>query len=473
MIGQGQQLKQTQRLSPIQIQAIKILELPALEMEELARNELDSNPCVEEVRKDEDSEARQEDLSLDATKASDDIPGYRLREQLRGRDPDDNSRSDPFVQRDTSAQSLIDQIECKDLSEHEKDIARFIIGSLNEHGYLDRDISSLTDDMEFRAGIGTSDEEVERMVAAVQELEPAGIAARDLKECLLLQLRTKDRTDRVRNATAIVSDHFEDFAAKRYSKIMQRLGIDETQFKDARACIRSLNPYPGGQFTLTDEDKAQQIVPDFVLTKNDNDEIDFTMPRARVPEVRISSYYKERLEEARMPGADKSLKEAAVTIKDYVSRATNFVEAMKQRQNTLKRTMKAIMDYQHNFFESGDEADLKPLILETIANQTGYDISTISRVANSKYIETPFGIFPLKFFFTEGLVNAEGETVSTREIKKVLGEIIDAEDKKDPLTDEALVDALTAKGYIIARRTVAKYRDQLGIPTARLRRETL
>lgn len=472
MIGQGQQLKQTQRLSPIQIQAIKILELPALEMEELARNELDSNPCVEEVRKDEDSEARQEDLSLDAMKASDDIPGYRLRQQLRGRDADD-SRSDPFVQRDTSAQSLIDQIECKDFTEHEKDIARFIIGSLNEHGYLDRDISSLTDDMEFRAGIGTSDEEVERMVAAVQELEPAGIAARDLRECLLLQLRAKDRTDRVRNATAIVSDHFEDFAARRYSKIMQRLGIDETQFKDARACIRGLNPYPGGQFTLTDEDKAQQIVPDFVLVKNDNDEIDFTMPRARVPEVRISSYYKERLEEARMPGADKSLKEAAVTIKDYVSRATNFVEAMKQRQNTLKRTMKAIMDYQRNFFESGDEADLKPLILETIANQTGYDISTISRVANSKYIETPFGIFPLKFFFTEGLVNAEGETVSTREIKKVLGEIIDAEDKKEPLTDEALVDALTAKGYLIARRTVAKYRDQLGIPTARLRRETL
>lgn len=472
MIGQGQQLKQTQRLSPIQIQAIKILELPALEMEELARNELDSNPCVEEVRKDEDSEARQEDLSLDAMKASDDIPGYRLRQQLRGRDADD-SRSDPFVQRDTSAQSLIDQIECKDFTEHEKDIARFIIGSLNEHGYLDRDISSLTDDMEFRAGIGTSDEEVERMVAAVQELEPAGIAARDLRECLLLQLRAKDRTDRVRNAIAIVSDHFEDFAARRYSKIMQRLGIDETQFKDARACIRGLNPYPGGQFTLTDEDKAQQIVPDFVLVKNDNDEIDFTMPRARVPEVRISSYYKERLEEARMPGADKSLKEAAVTIKDYVSRATNFVEAMKQRQNTLKRTMKAIMDYQRNFFESGDEADLKPLILETIANQTGYDISTISRVANSKYIETPFGIFPLKFFFTEGLVNAEGETVSTREIKKVLGEIIDAEDKKEPLTDEALVDALTAKGYLIARRTVAKYRDQLGIPTARLRRETL
>jgi RNA polymerase sigma-54 factor len=325
------------------------------------------------------------------------------------------------------------------------------------------------DDLAFRAGVESSAEEVEQMLKVIQEFEPSGVGARDLRECLLLQLEDKKRTPSVDNAIRVLETQFDAFKNRHFQKIMTRLHLSEDEMKAVLEEIRRLNPAPGGQIDDSYSDQAQQVVPDFQLDY-ENGQLILSMPRFSIPELRINRKYSEIMENGRLSDS-KADKEAATFVKQKIDSAKWFIEALRQRQNTLESTMKAIIDFQHDYFIDGDESSLRPMVLKDIAEKTGFDISTISRVVNSKWIETHFGIFPLKYFFSEGLENSEGEEVSTREIKKVLRELVDHEDKHNPLTDDELVDGLAAKGYKVARRTIAKYRALLDIPKARLRRE--
>ena len=395
------------------------------------------------------------------------MPAYRTRVSNWGKDP--RPEYNTFSVKQSFTQSLVDQLGFRNLDARKRQIGEFIIGSLDSDGYLRRDIASVVDDLAFRAGIEATEEEVEELLGIIQEFEPAGVGARDLRECLLLQLRAEAQTPDVICAERILAEQFNEFSNKHFNKIMSRLGIDEDQLKRAMSKIVRLNPAPGGQVDDSYSDQAQQIVPDFILSEKDG-ELSFAMPRFSIPEIRVNRSYAELLENARGSGV-KAQKEAASFVRSKLDSAKWFVEALKQRQNTLQKTMQAILDYQHEYFLDGDESNLKPMVLKDIAEKTGFDISTISRVVNSKYIETHFGIFPLKYFFSEGMENKEGEEVSTRELKKALQECVDAEDKKKPLTDEQLVEEMGKRGYKVARRTIAKYRGQLGIPLARWRKE--
>ena len=467
MIKQGLELKQQQKLSPLQIQTIKLIELPVQELEQRVRTELEENPVLDDTPDPEKESEEPKEVSLDEIKDDDYIPSYRLKVNNWGKDPRPEYNS--FSTTTTFTQNLLDQLGCRNLSQKEHDIAAFIIGSLDEDGYLRRDIESLVDDMAFRAGINTDEEEVTRMLKLIQEFEPTGVGARDLRECLLLQLRNCRQTRDVQNAERIISDYFQEFSNKHFQKIISRMGISEDELKGAMSRIVRLNPSPGGGSDDSYSDRAQQIVPDFVLENNDG-ELSFSMPRISIPEIRVNRKYADLLMSAK-GSSERAQKEAATFVKQKLDSAKWFVEALKQRQSTLSRTMQAILDYQHDYFETGDDTNLRPMVLKDIAERTGFDISTISRVVNSKYIETHFGIFPLKYFFSEGLENQEGEEVSTRELKKALQECVDAEDKRKPLTDDQLVTEMTRRGYKVARRTIAKYRDQLNIPKARLRKE--
>ena len=466
MIKQGLELKQQQKLSPLQIQTIKLIELPIQELEQRIRTELEENPVLDDTP-DPEKEEEARDVSLDEITDEGDIPSYRTRVNNWGKDP--RPEYNTFSVRQSFTQSLMDQLGYRDLSPEEYAIAAFIIGSLDADGYLRRDLESLVDDMAFRAGISTDADEVERMLEVVQELEPSGVGARDLRECLLLQLRAGKQSRDTVNAERILEDYFPEFSNKHFQKIMTRLGLSEDDLKRAMARIVKLNPAPGGETDYTYTDQAQQIIPDFVL-EEENGVLRFSMPRFSVPELRVNKKYADLLIEAK-GSSERAQKEAATFVRQKLDSAKWFVEALKQRQNTLSKTMSAILEYQHEYFVTGDEADLKPMVLKDIAEKTGFDISTISRVVNSKYIETHFGIFPLKYFFSEGMENKEGEEVSTRELKKALQECVDAEDKKKPLTDEQLVEEMGRRGYKVARRTIAKYRGQLGIPLARWRKE--
>lgn len=462
--GLGLVQTQTQKLSPLQIQTIKLIELPIQDLEQRVRRELEENPVLDDTPvENEDSK----EISLDDIQQDDYIPDYKTKVSNWGKD----ARPDyvTFSVKESFFFNLREQLSFKNLSKQDSDIAYFIVGSLNEDGYLRRDLDSLVDDLAFRAGINCEREDVERMLKVVQSLDPPGVGARDLRECLLLQLKAANQTPQVRLATDILTKDFDAFASKHYNKIMQSRGIGEDEMKAVLKVILRLNPAPGGSVADSYADVTEQIVPDFVL-KDDDGEVSFIMPRFNIPEIRINKKYAAMLENAR-GGSDREKKEAASFVKEKMDSAKWFVEALKQRQNTLSKTMQAIIDFQRVFFETGDETKLKPMILEDIAKVTGFDISTISRVVNSKYIETPYKIYPLKYFFSEGLMNKAGEEVSTRELKTVLKQIVDAEDKHKPLTDEQLVSELSAKGYNVARRTIAKYRDQLGIPLARLRKE--
>ena len=462
--GLGLVQTQTQKLSPLQIQTIKLIELPIQDLEQRVRRELEENPVLDDTPvENEDSK----EISLDDIQQDDYIPDYKTKVSNWGKD----ARPDyvTFSVKESFFFNLREQLSFKNLSKQDSDIAYFIVGSLDEDGYLRRDLDSLMDDLAFRAGINCEREDVERMLKVVQSLDPPGVGARDLRECLLLQLKAANQTPQVRLATDILTKDFDAFASKHYNKIMQSRGISEDDMKAVLKVILRLNPAPGGSVADSYADVTEQIVPDFVL-KDDDGEVSFIMPRFNIPEIRINKKYAAMLENAR-GGSDREKKEAASFVKEKMDSAKWFVEALKQRQNTLSKTMQAIIDFQRAFFETGDETKLKPMILEDIAKVTGFDISTISRVVNSKYIETPYKIYPLKYFFSEGLVNKAGEEVSTRELKTVLKQIVDAEDKHKPLTDEQLVSELSAKGYNVARRTIAKYRDQLGIPLARLRKE--
>ena len=326
------------------------------------------------------------------------------------------------------------------------------------------------DDLAFRANVTTDEEEILAMLKLIQDFDPAGVGARDLRECLLLQIAREDHSNvDVVRAETVLRDFYQEFINKHYQKICSRMGMSTDELKGAMKKILKLNPAPGGQIDDSYNDRAQQVIPDFYLELQDGEPV-MSMPRFKIPEVRVKPRYAEIIQDAQNTD-DRETKEAAVYVKQRIDSAKWFVEALKQRQQTLERTMKAIIDFQHDYFLDGDESHLKPMVLKDIAEITGYDISTISRVANSKFIETHFGIFPLKYFFSEGLENQDGEEVSTRELKKSLRELVDGEDKNKPLTDDELVSAMNARGYKVARRTIAKYRDQLGIPKARLRKE--
>ena len=469
MLKQGLELKQTQKLSPLQIQTIKLIELPTQELEQRIRKELEENPVLDENTsndRDEEEDGPKE-VSLSDYKEDDSIPSYKLRVNNYGKD--ERPQYNTFSVKESFTQSLMDQLGFRNLTEHQHAVAAFIIGSLDDDGYLRRSIESLVDDLAFRAGIETDEKEVTDMLKIIQEFDPAGVGARDLRECLLLQIRTFKQTPEVINATKILTDYFTEFTNKHFQKIIARMGITEEEMKAAMAKILKLNPSPGGQIDDSYNDQAQQIVPDFVLTL-ENGDLKLTMPRFSIPELRVNKKYADILMEA-ANSSEREKKEAATFVKKKLDSAKWFVEAIKQRHNTLESTMKAIIDYQHDYFMDGDESHLKPMVLKDIAERTGFDISTISRVVNSKYIETHFGIYSLKYFFSEGLENQEGEEVSTRELKKALQECVDNEDKHHPLTDDQLVSVMSSKGYKVARRTIAKYRDQLNIPKARLRKE--
>ena len=481
-IKQGLEQKLQQKLSPLQIQTIKLIEMPVQALEQHVREVLNDNPVIDDTPQGGGDEDQPRDVSISEVEEheqsggsleenygshDDDIPSYNLHVNNWGKD--ERPEYNTFSVKQSFTQSLLEQLGYRNLTDHERTVATFIIGSLDDDGYLRRDIESLVDDLAFRAGVESSAQEVERLLKIIQEFEPSGVGARDLQECLLLQLEDKKRTPSVENAIRVVGEQFDAFKNRHFQKIMSRLHLSEDEMKGVLDEIRRLNPSPGGQIDDSYNDQAQQVVPDFRLDY-ENGQLILSMPRFSIPELRINRKYSEIMETGRV-SQSKADKEAATFVKQKIDSAKWFIEALRQRQNTLSSTMQAIIDYQHDYFVDGDESSLKPMVLKDIAERTGFDISTISRVVNSKWIETHFGIFPLKYFFSEGLENKEGEEVSTREIKKALREMVDGEDKHNPLTDDELVDGLAAKGYKVARRTIAKYRALLDIPKARLRRE--
>ncbi|MBR5736821.1 MAG: RNA polymerase factor sigma-54 [Bacteroidales bacterium] len=469
MIKQTLQQKQVQKLSPLQIQTIKLLELPTLELAQKIQKELEENPVLDEVADDspEDDDGLPKKVSLSDYPADDQTPSYKTYVNNQGKDlkPQYNT----FSVKESFHQNLEAQLGYCHLTPRARQIASFMIGMLDDDGYLRRDLESLADDISFRLNIETDVNELEDILGIIQEFDPVGVGARDLRECLLLQIKAKTHDQAQQDAQEILENHFEEFTKKHYSKILSKMKIDEDRLKKAIDEIVHLNPRPGGQIDDSYSEQAQQVVPDFVLELKDGKPV-MSMPRFNVPELKINKRYADIL----MDSASKSTKEGkeAVTfVKQKLDSAKWFIEAIKQRQRTLQNTMNAIIEFQYDFFIDGDETKLKPMVLKNIAERTGLDISTISRVVNCKYIQTHFGIYPLKYFFSEGLMTESGEEVSTREIKKILTESIEAEDKSKPLTDEELVTVLADKGYKVARRTVAKYREQLNIPIARLRKE--
>jgi RNA polymerase sigma-54 factor len=466
MLKQGLQQKQLQKLSPLQIQTIKLLELPTLELEQKIKKELEENPVLDENTSSDDAdEDTPKNVSLSEYPADDPTPSYKLYVNNQGKDlkPQYNT----FSVRESFQQNLEMQLGYRNIDSRTKSIALFIIGSLDDDGYLRRDLEALSDDISFRLNIETTPDELEKILKIIQEFEPVGIGARNLQECLILQIEARNKSVVQERALIILTKYFDEFTKKHYSKIISKMGITQEELKEAVDEIVKLNPRPGGQIDDSYSEQVQQVVPDFVLEEKDG-ELIMSMPKFSIPELRVNKRYADLL--IKSASSDRAGREAASFVKQKLDSAKWFIEAIKQRQNTLQNTMNAIIDFQRDYFYDGDETKLKPMVLKNIAEKTGLDISTISRVVNCKYIQTHFGIFPLKYFFSEGLMTETGEEVSTREIKKILSESIDAEDKSKPLTDEVLVKVLQQKGYVVARRTVAKYREQLNIPIARLRK---
>ena len=481
MLKQRLQQKLLQKLSPQQIQMIKLLEIPTMQLEQRIKKELEENPVLEEGREqdefDSSSEefssesAEKDDFSIDEYINNDDIPAYKL--YTKNYSKDEKRTEIPFSIGTTFHDHLDTQLGLRKLDERQHNLAEYIIGNIDEDGYLRRELEAIVDDLAFTLNIESSEGELLEILRIIQDFDPVGVGARDLRECLLLQLWAKDQTNPdIALATQIVRYHFDEFTRKHFDKIQAKIGADDEQLKLAIDEILHLNPKPGSSFSDPLNKTSQVIIPDFILEDN-NGELEIGINGRNTPELRISRTYAEMLENyaaaRKKPSSDQ--KEAVSFVKQKLDSAKWFIDAIKQRQNTLLVTMNAILDYQREYFDEGDETKLKPMILKDIADKTGLDISTISRVANSKYIQTHFGIIPLKFFFSEGLQTESGEEVSTREIKKILQECIDNEEKRRPLTDDKLAEILQQKGYHIARRTVAKYREQLNIPVARMRKE--
>lgn len=484
MLGQKLQQKLQQKLSPQQIQMIKLLEIPTLMLEQRIKEELEINPVLEEGNHEEsnnveldknDSESDQEngdEFTLEDYINEDEyIPSYKL--ASNNYSADDKRMDIPFSAGTTFHEFLENQLGELQLDDKQIMLASFIIGNIDDDGYLRRRLDAIVDDIAFLQNIHTTEVELISILRMVQEFEPAGVGARDLQECLLLQIEQKDLSQpNVQLAKKILKHHFEEFTKKHYDKIVTRLNISEVQLKHAIDEILKLNPKPGGAFTDPMNRAAEHVTPDFILEYKDGQPI-LSLNSKNVPELRISRSYTDMIEGyiQNKESSTREQKELVSFVKQKLDSAKWFIEAIKQRQNTLMNTMQTILQYQSEYFKDGDEKKLKPMILKDIADVTNLDISTISRVANSKYIQTHFGVIPLKFFFSESMQNEAGEEVSTREIKKILQECIEAEDKRKPVTDDELAVILKEKGYPIARRTVAKYREQLNIAVARLRKE--
>lgn len=491
-LSQHLQQKLLQKLSPQQIQLMKLLQVPTAHLEERVKEELEENPALEtgedgqedlyEEGKDEfetgedefEKEGTEEeydniDISDYVSEGDDDVGDYKLRDDNY---PDsEETKTIPHKVETSFHELMIEQLNMLDLDDRLKSIAVHIVGSIDDDGYLRRDIGAIVDDLAFRQGIETTEVEIEQIIKLIQQFDPPGVAARDLKECLLLQLKRKaGEAKSVETAIKVLEKYFEEFTKKHYEKIQRGLGLSDEQVKDVINQIIKLNPKPGGLVGANNKMETY-VIPDFFVVNN-NGLLELSLNSKNAPDLRISEGYRDMLKEYdRGTKKDKRQKEAVLFIKQKIDAAKWFIDAIKQRQHTLISTMQTIMDYQREFFLTGDETEMRPMILKDIAERTGLDISTVSRVANSKFVQTEFGTYRLKFFFSESLVTDSGEEVSTREVKKILSDLIEAESKKHPLSDEKLTDLLQEKGYNIARRTVAKYREQLNIPVARLRKE--
>jgi RNA polymerase sigma-54 factor len=490
MLRQRLEQKLQQKLSPQQIQLMKLLQVPAIALEQRIKQEIEENPALEDlsdnddddnqdiddiVHDDEDrsdsdiDENAENDFSLDDYMDEDDIPEYKM--AARNSSADDEAREVPFVSQSSFYDQLYEQLQMGDLTELQHNVGKYIIGNIDENGYLKRDSASISNDIAFALNINVSPEEIEKIIKIIQELDPPGVAARDLRECLILQLKRKDqKLESIKNAILILQESFDEFSKKHYDKIMKRVGLSEEQLKDAIDEIIMLNPKPGN--SGGDASKgSMHVFPDFTINNNDG-ELELIINSRNTPDLRVSRYYQQMLESyVNSKNQDTKTKEAIQFVRQKIDSAKWFIDALRQRQNTLYITMGAIMDFQKDYFLSGDETKLKPMILKDIADKVGLDISTISRVASSKYVVTPFGTFLLKSFFSESMQTESGEEVSSREIKSILTEVIGSENKKRPLTDDKLAKILNEKGYNIARRTIAKYREQLDIPVARLRKQ--
>ena len=461
------------KISPQQIQMIKLLELPTMQLEERIKREIEENIVLEEdvESKEQEGDEPQKISVEEYIGHEDDTPSYKAR--INNFSKDDKQRPVYISEGRSLGESLIEQLRFRSLSELEMIVAAYIVGSIDDDGYLRRDLNSLSDDLAFTRGLDVSVEEIERILGIVHELEPAGIGARSLQECLLLQMRGQMLDSSTKNlAHKIVSQHFEAFAKKHYERLIARLGVSEEEFREAIDYIRSLSPKPGNLYAEGGIDTSPYITPDFLLDNNDG-ELRLMLNSQGVPEVRISRRYREMIKDMVAPdGTIKAEdKEAVQFVKSKIDSAKWFISAIKQRHDTLMRTMQTILDFQREYFQDGDKSKLKPMILRDIADRTDLDVSTISRVVNSKYIQTPFGVILLKSLFSEAMHTSSGEEVSSHEIKTILQECIDNEDKRHPLTDENLMDILNERGYRIARRTVAKYREMLDIPVARMRKQ--
>jgi RNA polymerase sigma-54 factor len=481
--------KLLQKLSPQQIQLMKLLQIPVATLEQRIKEEIQENPALEEGTEETDEEEyktdeeeeisntdeddekiseREEEISIDDYLTDDDTPDYKL--SASNTSADEERKEMPLTTSGSFQDQLLAQLYLLNFNNHEYHIAEQLVGSIDDDGYLRRDLNAIVDDLAFSQNIITSPEELESILKQIQTLEPAGIGARSLQECLMLQLERKDQSrPTVQLAEKILKEYMEEYSRKHYEKIMEGMNITEEDLRAASKEILKLNPRPGN--TANEGPRSiQHIIPDFIINNNDGI-LELTLNSKNAPELRVSRDYREMLEHYSKDKKSKESKEAISFVKQKLDAAKWFIDALKQRQNTLLETMKAIMEYQYDYFLDGDQRKLKKMVLRDIAERLGLDISTVSRVANSKYVQTPFGTFLLKSFFSEGLQTESGEEVSSKEVKQILSDCIGGENKRHPLTDDALTKILNEKGYNIARRTVAKYREMLDIPVARLRKE--
>ncbi len=476
------QQKLLQKLSPQQIQVIKLLEIPTLQLEQRIKKELEENPVLElendNPSDEEVNETRDDDLDKDVDndeftfddyydEDEDNIPSYKL--NTNNYSKDDKYVDIPFSVGTSFHEFLYEQLGVIQLTEEKRQLAEYIIGNIDDDGYLRRELIAISDDLAFNMNMEVTEDELVEVLKIIQEFDPLGVGARDLRECLLLQLNRKKGSE-LEIPRIIVRDFFEEFTKKHYSKIQTKLDLSDENLKHGIDEILKLNPKPGSSYSNPLNKSNQHIVPDFILENTDG-ELNLSLNQRNVPDLKINETYLSMLHALGKSQKNKSQKEAMLFVKQKLDSAKWFMDAIQQRQTTLLLTMSEIINFQMEYFQEGDETKLRPMILKDIAERTNLDISTISRVSNSKYIQTHFGIYPLKYFFSEGLQKDDGEEVSTREIKKILQECIDNENKRKPLTDEKLAKILKEKTYNIARRTVAKYREQLGIPVARLRKE--
>lgn len=490
MLNQRLAHKLQQKLSPQQIQLMKLLQIPTANLEQRIEEELEANPALEEGdiidnvldELDTDLEERQQDDEVEKDSLEDfgieeyfdddgEYPDYKTNTYTGGGDEDDN-KTIPFSVGVTFHEFLLQQLGIKDLDDESYVIGAQIIGSIDDDGYLRRELINIVDDLAFSQNISTTEEKVESLLELIQTFEPVGIGARDLQECLLLQLRNKDSNPLIKTAIKMIENYFEHFSKKHYEKLESALDLESSDLKSVIDEVLKLNPKPGSSYSGGNNSKIHQyIIPDFTV-KNENGELELLLNMRNAPDLKVSSSFKDMYKGYKdSKEKNKDTKNAILFIKQKMDAAKWFIDAIKQRQQTMMLTMRTILDYQEDYFLTGDETQLKPMILKDIARITNLDISTVSRVANSKYVQTEFGTIKLKYFFSESMQNSDGDEVSTKEIKAILQEIISAEDKKKPFSDQKLMEALKDKGYEIARRTVAKYREKLNIPVARLRKE--